>query len=196
MGMGTSPTLHLPPTVNGNGYLFAQGDRYLRYLIAGDDSLDSLAFDVGHPGKLQGRIVEVSGIVGAMNPDTSAFQRRGGKLIVLQGLVDDAVSPDATIAYYRGQVQRYGQRAVDAYFRLYTVPGFAHGSGAFVPAWPALDILDRWVSAGIAPQDLVGSDANEATRGRSRPLCRYPGFPAYLGKGDGNLASSYVCRGR
>jgi len=112
---------------------------------------------------------------------------------VLQGLADDAVSPNGTINYYQDQVRRYGQNVVDAFFRLYTVPGFGHGIGEFVPAWDAMNALDRWVTRGIAPDTMVGTDTNTATSGRSRPLCLYPAFPRYSGSGDINAAASYRC---
>lgn len=193
LGMGNSATAVSPPTVAANGYLYTQGDNYLKYLITKDPAFSSLAFDINSPGRYQQRLVESSDVVGAMNPDTSAFRARGGKLIVLQGLADDAVSPNGTIAYYQDQVGRYGQSAVSSFFRLYAVPGFGHGIGEFVPSWDAMGALDRWVSQGNAPETLVGTDTNTATNGRSRPLCVYPSFPRYSGNGDLNAAASYRC---
>ena len=193
LGMGSSATAVSPPTVAANGYLYTQGDNYLKYLITKNPSLNSLTFDINNPGAFQQRLVESSDVVGAMNPDTSAFRARGGKLIVLQGLADDAVSPNGTIAYYQDQVTRYGQPAVSSFFRLYTVPGFGHGLGEFVPSWDAMGALDRWVTQGVAPETLVGTDTNTATSGRSRPLCVYPAFPRYSGTGSINAAASYSC---
>jgi len=45
----------------------------------------------------------------------------------------------------------------------------------------------------IAPETLVGTDIASATNGRTRPLCRYPGYPKYLGHGNVNNASSFRC---
>ena len=193
LGMGTSATAVTPPTVALNGYLYTQGDNYLKYLITKDPNFNSLAFNINSPGQYQQRLVESSDVVGAMNPDTTAFLARGGKLIVLQGLADDAVSPNGTITYYKDQVRRYGQNVVDAFFRLYAVPGFGHGIGEFVPAWDAMNALDRWVTRGVAPETMIGTDTNTATSGRSRPLCLYPAFPRYCGSGDINAAASYRC---
>lgn len=193
LGMGSSATAVSPPTVAANGYLYTQGDNYLKYLITKNPSLNSLNFDINNPGAFQQRLVESSDVVGAMNPDTSAFRARGGKLIVLQGLADDAVSPNGTIAYYQDQVARYGQPTVSSFFRLYAVPGFGHGLGEFVPAWDAMGALDRWITQGSAPETLVGTDTNTATSGRSRPLCVYPAFPRYSGTGSINAAASYSC---
>ena len=152
-----------------------------------------MRFDIDRPGEFQQRLVAMSAIVGAMNPDISAFQARGGKLIVLHGLADEVISPNPMIAYYQGQVAKMGQAAVDAFLRFYTVPGMGHGTGTFVPAWDAMGALDRWVTQGIAPATLIGTDTNTATMGRSRPLCLYPAFPRYKGSGSIDAAASYSC---
>jgi feruloyl esterase len=193
LGMGTSPLPVSPPTVALNGYLYTQGDNYMKYLITKNPALNSLTFDINKPGAFQQRLVESSEVVGAMNPDTSAFRERGGKLIVLHGQADDAVSTSGTIAYYRDQVSRYGQSAVNSFFRLYTVPGLGHGVGEFVPSWDAIGALDRWVSQGTEPETLVGTDTNVAQAGRSRPLCVYPGYPRYAGTGSIDAAASFTC---
>jgi len=39
----------------------------------------------------------------------------------------------------------------------------------------------------------VASDANEATAGRTRPVCRYPAWPRYNGRGDLDMAVSFTC---
>jgi hypothetical protein len=192
-GLGSSPTIVEPPTAAENGYLFAQGVQWLRYFVVRDPNYDPLAFDPLNPGPLQDRVVELSGIIGAENPDLSAFQARGGKLIMMHGLADDLVSPNGSIAYYERVVDRLGQGAVDQFVRFYTVPGFGHGGGAFVPEWDALGALDAWVTTGTAPGVMIGTDRNSATAGRSRPLCLYPSWPRYNGTGGVNAASSYIC---
>jgi hypothetical protein len=135
----------------------------------------------------------MSGIVGATNPDLDAFRGHGGKLIVLHGLADEVISPNATIAYYQAHVAKMGQHNVNKFMRFYTVPGLGHSVGTFVPSWNAVDILADWVSMGEDPETLKGVDVNAATAGRSRPLCRYPEFPRYKGHGDVSKASSYQC---
>lgn len=137
--------------------------------------------------------MDVSTVVDAMNPDLSAFQARGGKLLVLHGRADEVVSPNQTIAYYKAQVAKSVQPAADAFWRLYTVPVFGHGTGAFLPSWDALGALGRWVTSGAAPGVLVGTDTNTATLGRSRALCPYPTCARYGGSGSIDSASNYAC---
>jgi feruloyl esterase len=60
-----------------------------------------------------------------------------------------------------------------------------------------LDPLDRWVSAGTVPDDAliqaVKAPTAPFTVQATRPLCRYPNYPHYVG-GDTRQAASYACR--
>ncbi|SAK94070.1 tannase and feruloyl esterase [Caballeronia fortuita] len=193
LGLGDSPTLLNPPTFAANGYLFAQGDAYIRHFVTRDLAFSALTFDLDNPGRFRQRLTTLAYTVGAMNPDFSAFIARGGKLIAMHGLADEVISPNQTIAFYRGLIDRYGKDVVDSFMRLYMVPGFQHGNGVFIPAWDELGALDDWVSNGAAPETLVGSDIAPATNGRTRPMCRYPNYPRYLGKGSINVAANFRC---
>ncbi len=73
LGLGASPVLSAQPTFAANGYLFAQGDGYLKYFVERDPSASGIGFDPGRPGPYAQRLVELSASVGAMNPDLSAF---------------------------------------------------------------------------------------------------------------------------
>ncbi|CAE6843771.1 Mono(2-hydroxyethyl) terephthalate hydrolase [Paraburkholderia domus] len=193
LGLAHQPERLPVPTFFANGYLFAQGDGYIRYFVTRDAEFDSLRFDPLHPGKYRAQLVALSQTIGAMNPDLARYIARGGKLITLQGLADEVISPNQTIDYYEALIDRFGIDQVDAFMRLYMVPGFQHGSGVFIPSVDLLGALDNWVTRGVAPETLTATDIAAATNGRSRPLCRYPLFPRYGGKGNVNLASSFAC---
>jgi len=193
LGLAHQPQRLPEPTFHANGYLFTQGDGYVRYFVARDANFDSMAFDPQRPGKYRAQLVALSRTVGAMNPDLSRYIARGGKLITVQGLADEVISPNQTIAYHDALVERFGAQTVDSFMRLYMVPGFQHGNGVFIPSVDLLGALDNWVTRGVAPQTLIATDIARETNGRSRPLCRYPAFPRYAGKGNVNLASSFVC---
>jgi Tannase and feruloyl esterase len=193
LGLGDSPALLNPPTFAANGYLFAQGDAYIRHFVTRDLGFSALTFDLDNPGGFKQRLVTLAYTVGAMNPDFSAFIAHGGKLIAMHGLADEVISPNQTIAFYHGLIDRYGKDTVDAFMRLYMVPGFQHGNGVFIPAWDELGALDEWVSNGVAPETLIGSDIAPATNGRTRPICRYPNYPRYLGRGSINVAANFRC---
>jgi hypothetical protein len=193
LGLAHQPERLPVPTFFANGYLFAQGDGYIRYFVTQDAEFDSLRFDPLHPGKYLGQLIALSQTIGAMNPDLARYIARGGKLITLQGLADEVISPNQTIAYYEALIDRFGIDQVNGFMRLYMVPGFQHGSGVFIPSVDLLGALDNWVTRGVSPETLTATDIAAATNGRSRPLCRYPLFPRYSGKGNVNLASSFAC---
>jgi len=193
LGLAHSAERPPQPAFLPNGYLFAQGDAYIKYFVTHNPTFVSLNFDVMHPGRYQPQLFTLSATIGAMNPDMTRYMARGGKLITLQGLADEVISPNQTIAYYNGLVARYGQERVDRFMRLYMVPGFQHGNGVFIPSVDLLGTLDDWVTHGHEPETLLVTDLAPATNGRTRPLCRYPAFPRYIGKGNLNRASSFIC---
>ncbi|MFL9867398.1 tannase/feruloyl esterase family alpha/beta hydrolase [Paraburkholderia fungorum] len=193
LGLAHQPERLPVPTFFANGYLFAQGDGYIRYFVTRNEQFDSLGFDPSHPGKYRGQLIALSQTIGAMNPDLARYIAHGGKLITLQGLADEVISPNQTIAYYEALIDRFGLDQVNGFMRLYMVPGFQHGSGVFIPSVDLLGALDNWVTRGVSPETLIATDIAAATNGRSRPLCRYPLFPRYGGKGNVNLASSFAC---
>ncbi len=193
LGLGHQAERLPVPSFFANGYLFAQGDGYVRYFVARDADFNSLRFDPQHPGKYRAQLISLSQTIGAMNPDLTRYMARGGKLITLQGLADEVISPNQTIAYYETLVDRFGSDQVNTFMRLYMVPGFQHGGGVFIPSVDLLSALDNWVTRGVSPETLIATDIAAATNGRSRPLCRYPLFPRYSGKGNLNSAGSFVC---
>ena len=145
---------------------------------------------------IQARVQEVSALMDSTNPDLSAFQARGGKLLLLENMADYAQSPYAGIAYHASVVQRLGRERVDSFFRLYAAPGVDHvGTGA--PAnVDMLGALAAWVERGQAPSGLQLAEQNArppfATI-RTRPLCEWPTWPKYKGSGDVNAAASFEC---
>jgi len=193
LGLGHDPVRLPLPTFVANGYMFTQGDSYVRYFVTQDAKFNSLNFDPLHPGRYRQQLFALSETIGAMDTDLSRYIAHGGKLITLQGLADEVISPNQTIAYYEALNTRFGNDKVNAFMRLYMVPGYQHGNGVFIPSVDLLGALDNWVTHGVAPETLTATDIALATNGRTRPVCRYPTFPRYIGKGNINRASSFVC---
>jgi hypothetical protein len=166
---------------------------FVRGFVMRDATADALAFDPERPGVWASRLSQISTIVGSSRPDLTRFSRHGGKLILLHG-DDDALIPVGwSEAYYRSVVQTMGAGTVDGFMRFYTVPGYGHGLGVFTVDWDSLTALDHWVETGAAPDHPIITDISAATRGRTRPLCRYPAWPRYNGSADLNAAGSYSC---
>lgn len=168
------------------------GDQWVKYFVTRVPTFDSLMFDPVNPGTYAARVQALSALTDATSTDLSAYVAKGGKLIMTHGLADEIVSTDSSTDYYTGLVQRFGQGTVDGFARFYLMPGVGHGTGPFHPAIDSLSALDEWVESGKAPETLTMSDLNAATLGRTRPLCRYPLWPKYIG-GDVNAAASFQC---
>lgn len=159
--------------------------------VAKDLSLDVMNdFD---PQRYAGRLVEVASKMSANSVAIERFRDKGGKLIFFHGTVDDFIPVYSSIQYYERLLQRFGQEAADEFVRFYTVPGMGHVTGVFNARIASLEALEAWVERGEAPGELLATDAHQATAGRTRPVCRYPGWPRYNGQGDLNLAASYAC---
>ncbi|MDB5461544.1 MAG: tannase and feruloyl esterase [Caulobacteraceae bacterium] len=178
-----------PPGAN-DSFLHMMGDQMVRHMVVRDVAYDTLAFDpAAHAAQLQA----LSRRMDASDPDISAFQKRGGKLLLMHGTVDMAVTPYNTIAYYEQLKGRFGEAGLHRFVRFYVAPGFGHGDGAFQVGWDSLGALDAWVDRGVDPGPQVAVDTAKATAGRGRPLCEYPAYPRYAGAGDPNAASSFTC---
>lgn len=89
---------------------------------------------------------------------------------------------------------KMGREKAADFIRFYLVPGLAHGGGRFSPTWDNLTALDNWVENGVPPVNPIVMDATKSdTRGRTRPLCEFPSWQKYTGKGDMSQASSFTC---
>ncbi len=111
-----------------------------------------------------------------------------------------------------------GVPTVDAFARLYMVPGLDHvvgGPGAnpfgqLAPAGnagPARDVgaaLEAWVERNVAPGAIVASKYDSVfkplitqtgTASRTRLLCPYPSVARWKGNGNTNDARNFRCEG-
>lgn len=193
--LGTTPTpMSMPPSGAEAGLAAIFSDGLIRYAVTGNLALDPFTFDEMQPMAYLPRLQAISKILDATNPDISAFKQRGGKLIILHGGADPLVPASSTADWYQKVVGRFGQAETDAFVRFYIVPGLGHGGGgAFSFSGDVLSALEQWSEAGKAPANLTATDANQASAGRTRPVCAYPTWPKYAGTGSVDAASSYGC---
>ena len=168
-------------------------DQWVRNFVTRDANFDSLSLDPQNPGVWTDRINQLSKLQDINSTDLSAFNQRGGKLLMAHGTADVLVSTRATAQYYQRLEQTMGAVNVKNFARYYEVPGYGHAfSTVFNANWDSLRALDQWVSAGTAPTAQVVSDT-AGVPGRTRPLCEYPTWPRYSGAGDVNQAASFSC---
>jgi feruloyl esterase len=155
-------------------------------------------------GPLNARRLELSRVLDSTNPDLSAFEQRGGKMIVTIGTNDTLASPGAQLDYYQAVIDKMGRPTVDRFARLFVMPQTGHGlsgtsytvdgTGKAIPAAPIPNRFDQagllfdWVEKNMAPPLSVVVNAAE----RSLPLCSYPSYPRYV-SGPVESSTSYRC---
>jgi hypothetical protein len=194
MQLGSQSAYLNPPVSGPNAHHSSRADQFMRYFVARKTDLDIRNINVLVPGPYTDRIIQLSKMIDATNPDFTKFAAYGGKIILLQGDDDPSVSPLVNRGLYEAVVAHSGQQAADKFMRFYLVPGLAHGGGRFSPVWENLTALDNWVENDVPPAGQVIVDGTKtATRGRTRPLCDYPTWPKYKGSGDINAAASFTC---
>ena len=186
---GAEPKPAIPATPK-NSFLYMMGDTMARDMVVKDSMSNSLTFDQSRNAT---SLEEVSRTIDGSSDDITAFQKRGGKLLIMHGTVDMAVSPYNSVEYYERLKKRYGEAGLKKFVRFYVAPGFGHGYGSFIVGWDSLGALDAWVEHGIDPGLQIITDTGPAGQGRQRPLCEYPAWPKYNGSGDLNAASSFIC---
>jgi feruloyl esterase len=168
-------------------------DQWVRYFVTRNANFNSLTLDPANPGTFQSRIVQLSGIQEAYKADLSAFQAKGGKILMAHGTNDVLVSNRATQRYFQRLQTAMGNDKVKRFLRYYEIPGYGHAaSTVFNAAWDSLTTLESWVERGTTPGAQIVTDT-VGVSGRTRPLCEYLTFPRYNGSGDVNLAASYSC---
>jgi feruloyl esterase len=144
----------------------------------------------------------------ARTADLSAFANGGGKLLMYQGWAENGIPPRNVVNYY-SDVKARTAKAADA-VRLFMVAGMGHcGGGDGATTFDMVAALDQWVTSGKAPAVIPASrvrpstnaqgvpsgvDGRDGKADRTRPLCAYPQFAVYKGKGSIDDAASFECR--
>jgi len=190
VNFGTAqPATPMPVTAP---FMAQLADQFMKYFVTRDPAFVSLSFDPENMGAWGTRMQEVARLLDAKT-DISAFQARGGKLLIAHGLTDTVVSSRPTRQYYERLQNQFGAATVNSFVRFYEVAGYAHASSnVFNVAWDSLTALDEWRVDGKAPAGQVATDIT-GVPGRTRPLCDYPAWPKYKGNGDVNIAASFEC---
>ena len=155
-------------------------------------------------GPLNARRVQISQTLDSTSPDLSAFERRGGRMIVTIGTNDTLASPGSQLNYYQSVIDKMGASSVDRFARFFVIPQAGHGlngmsysvdgDGRTLAAVPIPNTYDRfgllqaWVERGVAPGKSLVVSAGD----RSLPLCSYPTYPRFVA-GPREAATSYTC---
>jgi feruloyl esterase len=147
-------------------------------------------------------------VLNATDPDLSAFQKRGGKLLMYHGWSDAAIPAANAVEYFDAVNKKMGA-VTQTFMRLYMVPGMGHctgGSGASSfgqlstpdgDRFHSLDAaLEAWVENGNAPEQIIASKYKAPDRKvveKTHPLCPWPQVAVYKGTGSVDDAASFAC---
>jgi len=141
----------------------------------------------------------------------------GRKIVVYNGLADDAIPPAGSINYHERVVEAMGGDAeVQKFMRMYLLPGAAHSSqgraytvggqnnSVPLPKLPGnanqtptreqdqfFTALVDWVEKGVAPGEIMLTSRDNSV---SFPVCVYPQMTTWNGSGPATQVSSFSCR--
>jgi feruloyl esterase len=167
---------------------------HFRYVVFKDPKWDYKTLDFDKDMELTEKLD--NGTVNAMNPDLSAFFKRGGKLIQYHGWNDPRSAPGNSVTYYKSVVTAMGGASkVNDNYRLFMVPGMGHCQGGEgTDNFDKVAALEQWVEKGKAPDQIPASHLTAGKVDKTRPLCPYPQVATYKGSGDTNDAANFVCK--
>ncbi|KAK8071027.1 tannase and feruloyl esterase [Apiospora hydei] len=137
----------------------------------------------------------VGTFIDEISPDLSAFQKAGGKMIVMQSWADPYNAALWPIQHLK-QLEEAAGGNVGDWFRLFMVPGGGHCGSASnypqVPAnWHSLEAMTEWVESKALPEEMTSSDPADKSS-RTRKLCPWPKTANYTG-GNTDEWTSYEC---
>jgi feruloyl esterase len=136
----------------------------------------------------------------ASSTDLSAFKAHGGKLLITHGVSDPVFSVNDTIAWFdqvtHNEINKLNKAKTDEWVRFFAVPGMTHcGGGPSTDQFDAFTALVNWVEKKTPPERIIATaGAMTPWPGRTRPLCPYPQYARYIGKGSIEEASNFVCK--
>lgn len=135
----------------------------------------------------------------------AAYFARGGKLLLSHGWSDGLIPATNTLKFY-GALRPTLSAAQADQLRLFMVPAMDHcGGGEGASQFDTLGTIDAWATSGKAPELIVASRPAGGAGGPpgappaaprealSRPLCPYPTYARYDGRGDKAAAASFAC---
>lgn len=135
-------------------------------------------------------------LMNATNPNLKPFFAHGGKLLMYHGWADPGIPPLNSVNYYTSVVRLMGgpQEAENS-IRLFMVPGMGHcAGGPGTDNFDKVGILDRWVTQGEDPAEIIASHKTDGVVDRTRPLCPYPQVATYKGTGSTDDAANFACK--
>jgi feruloyl esterase len=158
----------------GSSISSAHGHLYLfKWVFGADKKLE----DINFGADIDTYTAALGPYLNAENPDLSAFEKRGGKLLMMSGTADSIVPYTATLDYYERVIAHIGSLGkTRSFFRFYMIPGREHGnSGPGIQNTPSLlDVVRAWRENGTVPEMIQGKRVVNGKTELEMPLYPYP----------------------
>jgi len=164
------------------------GTEIFKYFVFNDPAWDYSRYDFSnfyHDTKY------ASSFLDATQTDCREFKARGGKLIIVHGWNDPALSAYATIKYYKTLEQN--DKDLRSYARLFLLPGVLHfegGTGPDKADW--IKLITDWVEKNEGPERVIVSKITGQKIVMTRPVYPFPKKVKYDGTGNPDQESSFI----
>jgi feruloyl esterase len=164
-----------------------------RYVVYQDPNWDWRSFDLERDSA---KAHAIDKNVDELNPDLTAFEKHGGKLLLYHGWADQQVAPGSSVEFYKAVLDSSGgPEQTSNWIRLFMAPGMAHCSGGEGPdTFDKISTMEQWVEQGKTPEQIIAAHKTAGKIDRTRPLCPYPQVAHYNGTGSIDEASNFSCR--
>ncbi|KAF7350373.1 Carboxylic ester hydrolase [Mycena venus] len=165
------------------GEIPARSKEWIQYAVLNDTDFDFRQYGLEHAVLMDG--INPGGIA-TFDGDLAAFRDHGGKFLTYHGRIDPIIASGNSKRVYDLISRTLGMPSLDAFYRLFLVPGMSHcfggpGASRFGQLWRASNAVNAsshnillalvdWVEGGIAPDTIIGT----AEDGVTRAHCRYP----------------------
>ena len=158
----------------GSSFDMAHGNLYLfNWVFGANKNLQEINFGED----IDTYTAALGPYLNAENPDLSAFEKRGGKLLSIAGSADSCVPYTACLDYYERVAEHFGSlEKVRSFFRFYVIPGMGHGAGGpGINNLPdMLELVVNWRENGVAPDRIRGRRIVDGKAELDLPLYPYP----------------------
>jgi feruloyl esterase len=164
-----------------------------RYVVYQDSNWDWRSFDLERDSA---KAHAIDKNVDELNPDLTAFEKHGGKLLLYHGWADQQVAPGSSVEFYKAVLDSSGgPEQTSNWIRLFMAPGMAHCSGGEGPdTFDKISAMEQWVEEGKTPEQIIAAHKTAGKIDRTRPLCPYPQVAHNNGTGSIDEASNFSCR--
>lgn len=183
----------------GGPNVFPTAELFFRNMVFRDPAWNWRSFDFDRQWTYA--VANFGALVNADDPDLSAFERAGGRMLHYHGWNDANHAPMQSVNYYDTVVRTMGAGApapqagqrVARFYRLFMLPGSSGcaSTGPHPDQFDPMHALRDWVETGRAPERIVVRSPQQPQR--TRALCPYPQVAVHLG-GDPFDEKNFACR--